>query len=171
MDARENQSFPRTPVALTVLTAIVYAAGFAMIAAWLALVLLDQPRASTMVQPLPSPCHVCGVVERVGESRRSGLELSGDAGEGVVVMLAALVGRLDGADAPLRVYETTVRHDDGSVRIVRYTRAPQWRRGDRVKVIAGRVELDPEAAARLPLAAAAPAALLPGGGAREGAGN
>lgn len=152
MDARENQSFPRTPVALTVLTAIVYVAAFAMIAAWLALVVLEQPRASTMAQPLPSPCHACGVVERVGESRGSSPELSGDAGEGVVVMLAALVGRLDGVDAPLRVYETTVRHDDGSVRIVRDTRAPRWRRGDRVRVIAGRVEPDPEAAARLPLA-------------------
>ena len=44
MDAREDKPFPPTPVALGVLTAIVYVAGFAMVAAWVALVLLDQPR-------------------------------------------------------------------------------------------------------------------------------
>lgn len=46
MEAREDKPFPPTPVALGVLTAIVYVAGFTMIAAWFALVVMDQPRAA-----------------------------------------------------------------------------------------------------------------------------
>jgi hypothetical protein len=38
------------------------------------------------------------------------------------------------------LYETSVRHDDGSVRVLRDTSAPHWKRGDRVRVIKGRVE-------------------------------
>jgi hypothetical protein len=34
-----------------------------------------------------------------------------------------------------------VLHDDGSVRIVRDANVPQWKRGDRVRVVRGRVEL------------------------------
>ena len=138
MDAASKDSAPQAPVALIVLTVIVYVAGFAMVAAWFALVLLGPPspaqqgRAST-------GCSVCGVVERVGEIEQAGLKLSGDAGEGFVVLLAALGGMKDSA-APGRFYETAVLHDDGSVRIVRDASAPQWKPGDRVKVIRGRVE-------------------------------
>lgn len=157
MQTRENKPFPPTPVALGVLTAIVYAAGFTMVAAWFALVVLDQPRAS----PAPreaSSCRVCGVVERVGEIERAGLQLSGDPSEGFVMMLAALGGGLNRGSAPGRVYETAVRHEDGSLRIVRDGGVPQWKRGDRVRVIRGRVE----PAATPPLASAAPAASQPG---------
>lgn len=162
MDIRENELFPRTPVALGVLTAIVYIAGFAVIAAWFALVVLDQPRASAAPRAVPYSCHVCGVVERVDESERAGLQFSDDPREGFVILLAALGGSLDNARAPGRVYETAVLHDDGSVRIVRDTSLPQWQRGDRVKVIKGRVERDLESAATLPLASAAPDDWQPG---------
>ena len=161
METRENKPFPPTPVALGVLTAIVYVAGFTMVAAWFALVLLDQPRAA----PAPleaAACRICGVVVQVGEIERAGLELSGDPSEGFVVLLAALGGGLNRGGAPGRIYETTVRHDDGSVRIVRDAGAPHWKRGDRVKVVRGRIEPNVGAAATPRLAAAAPAASQPG---------
>ena len=45
-EARDKESFPRTPLALGVLTVIVYVAGFAMVGAWFMLVVLGQPRAA-----------------------------------------------------------------------------------------------------------------------------
>jgi hypothetical protein len=33
-----------------------------------------------------------------------------------------------------------VLHDDGSVRVVQDWSAPQWKQGDRVRVVRGRVE-------------------------------
>jgi hypothetical protein len=140
MDAASKDPSPQAPVALVVLTAIVYVAGFAMVAAWFALVVLGQPAPSPQSRA-PSGCSVCGVVERVGEFERAGLKLSGDRGEGLVVLLAALGGmKEDAATAQGHMYETAVLHDDGSVRIVHDSIAPQWKRGDRVRVVKGRVE-------------------------------
>ena len=136
MDAARKDPSPEAPVALIALTIVVYVAGFAMVAAWFALLVLGQP-APAQSRPL-STCSVCGVVERVVESERGGLQLSGDRGEGFVMLLAAL-GGLKGA-SPGRVYETAVVHDDGSVRVVRDSNAPRWKQGDRVKVVKGRVE-------------------------------
>jgi hypothetical protein len=138
MHTAEKDPVPRAPVALTVLTAIVYAAGFAMVAAWFALLLLDQHRPSAPPRAVSS-CGICGVVQGVAEFERAGLQLSGDQSEGFVVLLAVLSG-LNNRVAPPKVYETAVLHDDGSVRIVRDSSAPQWKRGDRVRVIKGRVE-------------------------------
>ena len=138
MDAASKDSSPQAPVALIVLTVIVYVTGFAMVAAWFVLVILGQPAPTQQSRAL-SGCSVCGVVERVGEFERAGLQLSGDRGEGLVVLLAALGGMKETA-SPGRMYETAVLHDDGSVRIVRDSSAPQWKRGDRVKVVRGRVE-------------------------------
>jgi len=92
------------------------------------------------------------VVERVGEYQRAGLQMSGDHGEGFVVLLAAL-GGMKGDVPPGVMYETSVLHDDGSVRIVRDATVPQWKRGDRVRVVRGRVEpaeREAAAAAALP---------------------
>jgi hypothetical protein len=158
MDAASKDSSPQAPVALIVLTVIVYAAGFAMVTAWFALVLLGQP--APVQSRAPSGCSVCGVVDRVGELQSVGLQLSGDAGEGFVVLLAALGGIKDGA-APGRIYETAVLHDDGSVRVVRDASVPQWKRGDRVKVVRGRVEPERPGAAA---AAALPAERTPSPG-------
>ena len=61
MDAREKRDFPRTPLALGILTAIVYIAGFAMVAAWFALVLLDSPRPTAEARGAAT-CRICGAV-------------------------------------------------------------------------------------------------------------
>lgn len=111
MDTRDKESFPRTPIALGIVTTIVYVAGFAMVAAWLALLFHEQPRASGAPRPVAA-CGICGTVE--------------------------------------------------AVRVLRDTGAPQWKRGDRVRVIRGRVEPDFSAAVTPPLASAAPAASPPG---------
>lgn len=149
MDAARKDPTPeQAPVALIVLTAIVYVAGFAMVIAWFALVVLGPPAPSSTGKPVDSSaCRICGVVEGVAEFERSSFQLSGEQNEGFVVLLAQL-GGLQAAPATGRVYETAVLHDDGTVRVVRDTRAPQWKRGDRVKVIRGRIE---------PLALAQPA--------------
>lgn len=141
MDAVRKDATPeQAPLALIVLTAIVYVAGFAMVIAWFALVVLGQPAPSADGRlPDGAVCRICGVVEGVAEFERASLQLNGDQNEGIVVLLAQL-GGLKGTPAPGRVYETAVLHDDGTVRVVRDTRVPQWKRGDRVKVVRGRVE-------------------------------
>jgi hypothetical protein len=136
MNRRESDSSNDTPFPLVVLSAIVFAAGFAMVAAWFALLVLGPP------DPRPasrSSCSVCGVVQRVDEHERAAPLLSGDKNEGIVVLIAAL-GGIAGHFAPAKIYETAVLHDDGSVRILRDASAPQWKSGDRVRVIKGRVE-------------------------------
>ena len=143
MDTSDKRVLPPTPAstsfALGLLTAVVYVAGFAMVAAWFALLLMGPP-GGTAAPSAPATCSVCGVVERVGEFERASLQITGEQSEGFVVLLAALSGTLDRATAPGKYYETAVLHDDGSVRIVRDYSAPQWQRGDRVKVIRGRIE-------------------------------
>ena len=141
MDAARKDPPPeQAPTALIVLTAIVYVAGFAMVIAWFALVVLGQPAHSAPgnLSEAP-PCRVCGVVEGVAEFERSSFQLNGEQNEGIVVLLARL-GGLKSLPVDGRVYETAVLHDDGSMRVVRDTSAPQWKRGDRVRVVRGRVE-------------------------------
>jgi hypothetical protein len=113
-------------------------AGFAMVIAWFALVLLGQPAPSGPSSKAPV-CNVCGVVERVGEFERADFQPVGEQNEGFVVLLARL-GGVDGRSARLRFYETAVLHDDGTVRVVHDSSTPQWKQGDRVRVVRGRVE-------------------------------
>lgn len=148
MDNDAQESFPRDPFALGVLTAVVYAAGFATVAAWFALLVLDPPGRG------PSPraaCSICGTVEAVRELEPApALQLEGSQAEGAVILLAALGGATAPAmPAARKVYETAVLHDDGFVRVLRDSRAPGWQRGDRVKVIMGRVA-PVDAAAAIP---------------------
>jgi hypothetical protein len=140
VDAARKEGTPeQAPVGLIILTAIVYVAGFAMVIAWFALVLLGQPAPNIGPRSAAPMCNVCGVVERVGEFERTGFALIGEQNEGFVVLLAKL-GGVKSDVVPMRVYETAVVHDDGSVRVVRDTSMPQWKQGDRVKVVRGRVE-------------------------------
>ena len=141
MDAARKDPTPeQAPVALIVLTALVYVAGFSMVIAWFALVVLGQPSPSaTGKSPDAATCRICGVVEGVAEFERASFQLNGEQNEGIVVLLAQL-GGLKGAPVRGRIYETAVVHDDGTVRIVRDSQEPHWKRGDRVKVIGGRIE-------------------------------
>ena len=81
MDIREHDSFPRmqedSSYALGIVTAIVVIAGFAMVAAWFALLILEEGRSVPVPRTVSSsPCNICGVVQLVrrSEERRVGKE-------------------------------------------------------------------------------------------------
>src|SRR5260221_7268082 len=147
MEIHEHDTFPRaydsSSRALGIVTAMVVAASFAMVAAWFALLLLDErrpaPRAGSTSGPEITSCRICGVVERVSEVEPAPRQaLEGSSAEGTVILLAALGGAH--ASRPARIYETSVVHDDGTVRVLQEWGAPHWKAGDRVRVIKGRVE-------------------------------
>jgi hypothetical protein len=110
-----------------------------MVIAWFVLVVLGPPAPATSRIPDPTLCRVCGVVEGIAQFERASVPLSGEQNESIVMVLAQL-GGLRGDPASGRFYETAVRQDDGSVRVVRDTSAPRWKRGDRVRVVRGRIE-------------------------------
>ncbi len=128
----------------SLITAIVMAAGFAMVAMWFAMLILEERRvAPPAVSPAATSCRICGVVERVSEVAPAPRQpLEGSRAEGTVTLLAALGGAASPSRRPATIYETSVLHDDGSVRVLQGTGMPQWKPGDRVKVIKGRVEPD-----------------------------
>jgi len=144
MDEHANESFPRTSIALGVLTAIVYVAGFATVAAWFALLVLDHPGGAPS-QHGALQCRSCGVVQAVREvdpeAGPSAL-LDGGRSGNAVILIATLVGSPALETRPHKVYETAVLLDDGFLRVLRDTREPDWQRGDRVRVITGRVARD-----------------------------
>jgi hypothetical protein len=114
--------------------------GFALVAAWFALLVMEERRANPSARSPVSSCSVCGVVERVAEldpAPRQSLE--GSRAEGAVILLAALGGATSSGMRPARIYETSVVHDDGTVRVLQDWGTPQWKAGDRVRVIKGRV--------------------------------
>jgi hypothetical protein len=146
MEFHDEDTFPRaydsSSRALGIITAIVVAASFAMVAAWFALLLLEERRPARQSGSAPGPeitsCRICGVVDRVSEVEPEPRQtLEGSSAEGAVILLAALGGAR--ASRPARIYETSVVHDDGTVRVLQEWSAPQWKAGDRVRVIKGRV--------------------------------
>ena len=155
MDENANESFPRTSIALGVLTAIVYVAGFATVAAWFALLVLDHPGGEPSRRGA-MPCGSCGVVQAVREVEPSAnVLLDGNRSGSTVMVIATLVGAPALDARPRKVYETAVLLDDGFLRVLRDTREPDWQRGDRVRVIAGHVARNTaQDAADLPVARA-----------------
>ena len=157
MDENANESFPRTSIALGVLTAIVYVAGFATVAAWFALLVLDHPGGAPS-QHGALQCGSCGVVQAVKEvgpavEPRASVLLDGSRSGSAVMLIATLVGSPALEARPHKVYETAVLLDDGFLRVLRDTREPDWQRGDHVRVIAGRIARDAApGAAPLPVA-------------------
>lgn len=139
METHMQDASPQTPLALGLLTFFVYVAGFATVAAWFALVVIEHPSGPPAVRIAP-PCGACGVVESVRELPPPAAEsLEGSKAEGTIALIAAL-GRATPLDpAQRRLYETTVVHDDGVVRVLRDSRSPTWQPGDRVRVLMGRV--------------------------------
>lgn len=91
-----------------------------------------------------SGCHYCGIVERVREvvisPPRYGVStVAAGRDEAIVILLSALSGATVAARQS-KVYEVSVRMDDGSIRAVRGGRMPEWKLGDRVKVVKDQVE-------------------------------
>ena len=110
---------------------------------WIGLQLVELRDNGTV--RIAGACNVCGRVVRVRELERASpaaLPLNGDQFESIVMMIAALGSRIaTGAQGiSFRTFETAVRLDDGSIRILREPTLPAWKAGDRVKVMRGRVE-------------------------------
>lgn len=89
-------------------------------------------------------CRYCGIVERVREIDSSvpkyGVStVSGGRDQMIVMLLSALSGTPSTAGRP-KIYEVSVRMDNGAIRAVRGWRIPEWKPGDRVKVVKGQVE-------------------------------
>jgi hypothetical protein len=125
--------------------------GFALVAAWFALLVLEDRPVEHVARAPGSSCGICGVVERVAEVDPAPRQpLEGSRAEGTVILLAALGGATSSARRPARIYETSVVHDDGTVRVLQDWGAPHWKAGDRVKVIKGRVIAGKEEPAAAP---------------------
>ena len=130
----------RVPIALAALIALIFIAALAAIAGWLAIALRQPAPASQFATD--AACRICGVVEEVRELERAAAapqHLNGDQAESIVVLVAALGGGTRLLAVP-RTYETAVRFEDGSLRVLRDGFAPSWKRGDRVRVLKGKVE-------------------------------
>jgi hypothetical protein len=93
---------------------------------------------------LDGRCDYCGVVEKVREISNTGPRyaastVAGGRDQVIVMLLGALSGTRASA-VRAKIYEVSVRMDNGSIRAVRDAGMPQWKTGDRVKVVKGRVE-------------------------------
>src|SRR5258706_9481822 len=113
MDIRDEGSFPDTAEdsahALGIVTVIVLIAGFTMVAAWFALLLLDDRRTEPVARAAGPSCSICGVVERVSEIQPLPLQaLEGSRAEGAVILLAALGGAAAPGGKQAAIYETSV---------------------------------------------------------------
>lgn len=133
----------RSPAKRTAAVALALLAAAAGAMSWIGAQLYELRQNATFL--VTAPCRVCGRVERVRELERpspAALPLNGDQVESIVMMIAALGGLIAGPSHGIsfRTFETAVRLDDGSIRIVRDTSEPPWKPGDRVRVMRGRVE-------------------------------
>jgi hypothetical protein len=143
MDSPLIASSARTPVIFGAVVLMGCLAGSAgTVTAWNDLSPSAKPR-ETAVRTLDG-CAYCGVVEQVREiqsrSPRYGVStVSGGRDEMIVMLLSALSGT-PAASSRKKIYEVSVRMDNGSIRAVRGSRLPDWKLGDRVKIVKGRLE-------------------------------
>ncbi len=84
-------------------------------------------------------CRACGMVEGVREVTlgATDYEVSTVSGERFAMILGLLSGKLGAG--PVEIYEVAVRLEDGSTRILRQGAPPEWKPGDRVKIVMGRI--------------------------------
>ena len=120
----------------------------------------QQPQQQYAAAPAPQVCSNCGVIEAIHEvntrAEGSGVGAAGGAvvcgllgnqvGGGHGKQLATVLGAVGGAVAgnqiegsvrATRSYNIVVRLDNGKTRTVHQSAAPNWRQGDRVRVVNG----------------------------------
>lgn len=120
----------------------------------------QQPQQQYAAAPAPQVCGNCGVIEAIHEvntrAEGSGVGAAGGAvvggllgnqvGGGHGKQLATVLGAVGGAVAgnqiegsvrATRSYNIVVRLDDGKTRTVHQSAAPNWRQGDRVRIVNG----------------------------------
>ena len=121
-----------------------------------------QPEPQYVAAPAPAPkvCGNCGVIEAIHEvnTRASGSgvgaaggavvggllgnQVGGGHGKQLATVLGAVGGavagnQIEGSVRATRSYNIVVRLDNGKTRTVHQSAAPNWRQGDRVRVVNG----------------------------------
>lgn len=110
----------------------------------------------------PAKCSNCGIIESIrtvdapGESGVMGIaggavaggvlghQVGGGRGKDIATVVGAVGGAIAGNEIEKRVrasthYETTVRFDDGSKRVIAEASPSKWQVGDQVKVSEGNI--------------------------------
>ena len=89
-------------------------------------------------------CRYCGVVEGVreidGSAPKYGVSTVSGGRDQMIVMLLSTLSGTPSTTSQSRIYEVSVRMDNGAIRAVRGWRVPQWKPGDRVKIVKDQVE-------------------------------
>jgi outer membrane lipoprotein SlyB len=121
-----------------------------------------EPEPQYVAAPAPAPkvCGNCGVIEAIHEvnTRASGSgvgaaggavvggllgnQVGGGHGKQLATVLGAVGGavagnQIEGSVRATRSYNIVVRLDNGKTRTVHQSAAPNWRQGDRVRVVNG----------------------------------
>ena len=136
MGSRDNDFLTRMPVLMV--GAVIVSGGLA------GLGVLSQ-QGTTAAAPSPrAMCHYCGIVEQIREVKLtpplySVSSIAAGRNQAIVMLLSALSGATV-TDGPTKIYEVSVRMDDGSIRAVRDGRLPEWTPGERVKIVKNQVE-------------------------------
>lgn len=135
MASRGKPYLTRTPV---MVGALILSGGLA------GLGVLSQQGGATPTTSARVDCHFCGIVEQIREVKLSPPDYSVSSiaagrNEAIVMLLSALSGATV-TDGPTKIYEVSVRMDDGSIRAVRGGRVPAWKLGERVKIVKNQVE-------------------------------
>lgn len=135
MGSRAKGYLTRIPV---MLGAVIVSGGLAGVG------VLSQQGRATPTASARVACHYCGIVERIREVKISpphyGVStIAAGRNEAIVMLLSALSGATV-TDRQTRIYEVSVRMDDGSIRAVRDARMPEWGPGERVKIVKNQVE-------------------------------
>ena len=105
---------------------------------------LSQQGSATPTPSTRVSCHYCGFVEQIREVKISPPRydvstIAAGRNEAIVMLLSALSGATV-THRRTKIYEVSVRMDDGSVRAVRGSRIPAWKLGERVKIVKNQVE-------------------------------
>ena len=121
---------------------------------------LPEPEPQYAAAPAPKVCSNCGVIEAIHEvnTRASGSgvgaaggavvggllgnQVGGGHGKQLATVLGAVGGavagnQIEGSVRATRSYNIVVRLDNGKTRTVHQSAAPNWRQGDRVRVVNG----------------------------------
>ncbi|MGA8007085.1 MAG: hypothetical protein WCA17_13380 [Burkholderiales bacterium] len=136
MDSLRIESTVRVPLIVGAVLLSGSIAGFGAVSGWGDLA-HDTARAA-------HECRYCGVVEQVREIKSSapryGISTVSGGRDEMIVMLLSVLSGTPGKSDQKQIYEVSVRMDNGAIRAVRGSRLPDWKLGDRVKVVKGRVE-------------------------------
>lgn len=119
-----------------------------------------EPQYAAAPAPAPKVCNNCGVIEAIHEvnTRASGSgvgaaggavvggllgnQVGGGHGKQVATVLGAIGGavagnQIEGNVRATRSYNIVVRLDNGKTRTLHQSAAPNWRQGDRVRIVNG----------------------------------